>query len=123
MHAPQLASDVEGMISGRGIFLRYRMSMAGRMRIHLHVLAHRSTPQADARIYRRFLPEIAKRIQEERALPVHHPRRTPGQFYLLRHIPGMRESHQNCIDAVTAGVLDQAFVSQLHAWNLRLLRP
>jgi hypothetical protein len=123
LHASQSTSDVEGMISGPGIFLRYQMSMASRTRIHLRVTAHRSTPQADVRIYRRFLPEIAKRIQEERALPEHHPRLTPGQFYLRRSIPGMHDSHQNCIDAVRDEVLAQEFVSQLHAWNLRLLHP
>ena len=48
LFAPTSALDVEGMISGPDVFWHYRMSMASRTQVHLRVLSHRSSPNADA---------------------------------------------------------------------------
>lgn len=122
LHAPRSGLDVEGMISGPDVFWHYQMSMASRTEVHLRVLSRRSSAPSDARIYRHFLPEIVERIQQEKAGSQHHPKLTPGQFYLRRG-PGMSAAHPNCRAAVASGELDQRFVSQLHAWDLWLLRP
>ncbi len=123
LFAPPSGRDVEGMISGPDVFWHYRMSMASRTQVHLRVLSHRSSPPADARIYSHFLPEILERIQAEKADPKRHPKLLPGQFYLRRKLPGMLAGHQHCQLAVSSGVLDQSFVSQLHPWDLMLLHP
>lgn len=123
MYAPESTSDVQGMICGPEVSLSYRMRMASRTRVHLDVVPRRITPpKEDARLFDRFLPEIQGRIADERERPEHHPKLTPGQFYLRRRVPGVHRTHRNCIAAVAAGVLDRDFVSQLYAWNLRLIR-
>ena len=120
--APRASNVIEGMISGPCVYWRYQL-VRTRSRTQLNVLSDRGAPKARARLARRFMTEIMRRIAQERAGSTHHPRRTPGQFYLRRSQFGSQASHPNCRQAVTAGVLDSAFVSQLASWDLQLLRP
>lgn len=124
LHAMHLTSplEIEGMISGPGVSWHYRL-VRGVSRTQLHVLREHGTSRDLERIGRRFLREIMARIQLEREPGPHYPKRTPGQFYLKRRIPGTPATHRNCGQAVAAGVLDQAFVDVLDSWNLELLRP
>lgn len=75
------------------------------------------------RLRDRYLTEVHERIRMERQGLTSHPiRRLKGQFYLKRCLPGMSQMHPNCVEAVAAGVLDQAFVDQLGLWNFQLIR-
>jgi hypothetical protein len=114
--------EIEGMISGPGVFWHYKLARSS-SRTQLNVLSQRGSPKALARIERRFLREIIARMRHEQSGVVHYPSRTAGQFYLRRSIPGMLPTHQSCVIAVSAGVLDPMFVSRLSAWNLELLHP
>jgi hypothetical protein len=117
------STGIEGMISGPdGLLVHYRIQLRNSgPRIQVF---REDGPQAEIdRIGARFLPQIMKRIQEERAGNEHNPKRLKGQFYLRRCRPGMRPDHRTCVAAVAARVLDPWFVGQLGAWNFELLWP
>ena len=118
------ANEIEGAISGRGLFWRYKIKSANG-RTQLQVLRRRcSRLSEDARLQRRFLPEILQRVREEQAGIEHPPPRLKaGEFYLRRSMPGMHSGHENCVTAVETGILDPDFVAELHGWNLMLLNP
>lgn len=125
MHAPN-AQQVDGMISGPGVFWSYQLlSSSGQTRIR--VLAHQASQAEERRIEQRFLHEVLSRVQEERrfaqAQRTFGPRRIPGQFYLRRSNPGMLAAHPHAVVATSSRALDARFVGQLHAWNLMLLCP
>lgn len=114
-------SEIEGMISGPGIFWHYKLTLGGGQ-TQMRVFAH--TPADAARVQRRFLPVILGRAREEQTRTQQpFSNMLPGEFYLRRHLGGMPSSHQNCRNAVAAGALDQRFVSQLQAWNLMVVNP
>ena len=115
--------EVEGMISGPGLFWHYKLTLTAAGQTQLSVLAHQSSPRAAARIQRRFLPEIVARMHQEQQPQKHFPRYLKGQFYLRRSASGMVASHAKCQMAVSNGVLDQRFVSQLQPWRFELLNP
>jgi hypothetical protein len=119
---PGVSNEIEGMISGPEVFWHYKI-VKGKLRTQLRVLREWGSPEALDRIGRRFFSEVMNRIAQEREGEVHYPKRTPGQFYLRRSEPGMVATHPTCRRAVTAGVLDQRFVSQLLPWGLELLGP
>ncbi len=121
MHAHS-SREIEGMISGRGVFWHYKL-VRTRTRTQLNVLVEPSDPAARSRIQRRFLQEIQARIAQETAGGIYYPSRTPGQYYLRRWSGGTPATHQVCRQAVAAGVLDARFVSRLASWNLQLLCP
>ena len=124
MYAPQAQQpEIDGMISGPSAFWHYKLVQSARGQTQLNVISERGTPKALARIQRRFLKEILARARFEQTRTVHYPKRLPGQFYLRRSLPGMPANHRSCVAAVTAGILDRRFVSQLDPWNLELLRP
>jgi hypothetical protein len=114
--------EVEGMISGPDIFCHYRLRLVG-SRTQVNLLAERGTPFELDRIARRYVIEVSRRIAAEQSDETHYPTRLPGQFYLRRRLPGMADSHANCLRAVAERVLDQQFVSQLAFWGLELLCP
>lgn len=121
LYARQTA--IEGMISGPSVFWHYNVRLVGG-RTQMQVLAQQSPAQDDARLERRFLPEILARMSEERARTQNNfSNYSQGEFYLRRSLPGIAASHQHCRNAVSNGVLDQRFVSQLHPWNFFLLNP
>jgi hypothetical protein len=122
MHANRGAPEIEGMVSGPGVFWHYKIVNA-RIRTQLNVLVETASPKAKARMLRRFLAEINGRIQQETAGSQYFPTRTPGQLYLRRKRPGTSATHPHCTQAVAQQVLDGRFVSSLAAWELELLRP
>jgi hypothetical protein len=123
MHANASAlPEIEGMISGPGVFWHYKLLAVGSA-TQLNVLSERGSSKALARMQRTFLSEVFARVQLEQSGVVHHPVRTPGQFYLRRSIPGMPATHPTCRLAVTAGALDNEFASRLAVWQLEVLHP
>lgn len=121
MHAPaQYANVIEGMISGPGVFWHYELIGSSSV-TQLNVKAERGTPADKNRIGTAFLAEILRRIAAEQKGSSFHPTYLPGQFYLRRKRGGMDAGHPNCQTAVTQGVLDARFVSQLAPWDLELL--
>lgn len=123
MRAVPGTREIDGMISGPGIFWQYRLVPTNGLHTQVQVLAHRSPPRDARRIQHRFLKEILDRVTFEKQGTVHHPKYKSGQFYLRRCVPGMRSAHVNCQTAVSTGQLDQAFVAQIQAWNFELLHP
>lgn len=117
------SNEIEGMISGSGGFWHYRIRLVGG-RTQMQALVQNCSAADAARIQRRFLPSILKRVRDEQtaAQRPHFSNLTQGQFYLQRHLGGMLPSHSHCLNTVSSGLLAQAFVSQLHPWNLRLIR-
>jgi hypothetical protein len=123
MHVAPGTNDIDGAISGPAVFWRYRIRLvAGR--VQLQVLVQRSSAKDAARIQSHFLPEILKRVRQEKAGTKHQfPKLKAGRFYLRRWFPGMHHTHANCVAAVSSGTLDPAFVSQFQPWNFLLLHP
>jgi len=122
MHAAPSRAEIEGMLSGPGVFFHYKMNLA-RGQTQLQVLQQQCAQKEATRIQQRFLPEILKRIAVERAGTKPFPRLITGQFYLRRRRPGMAASHANCQAAVAKKVLDPRFVAQLHDWDFELRHP
>lgn len=117
-------NEIEGMISGPGALWHYRIRLVGG-RTQMQVLVQNCSSADATRIQRRFLPSILKRVQQEQARAAQQQQfsnLSAGQFYLQRHLGGMSSSHPHCKYTVANGLLAQAFVNQLQAWNLRLVR-
>lgn len=113
---------LEGVISGPGILWIYEIERTASGTV-LTVHRDSASPRERARIGQRFTIEILRRVKEETPKSTHHPRRTPGQYYLKRKAPGTPSSHPTCMEAVKARVLDRAFVGVLASWKFALLRP
>jgi predicted transcriptional regulator len=122
MYALPTGREIDGMISGPGIFWHYKLIGTG-ARTRIRVFGERGSPKDLARIGRHFVKRILARIELEREDAKRHPKRKAGQFYLRRCQPGMPDTHRNCRRAVTSGALDPRFVSQLESWDLELLCP
>jgi len=115
--------EIEGVISGPSAFWDYRLKVSSGLP-QIQVRVRRSSPEADARLRDRFVPEVLKRMRQEKETHGDvFPKLTPGEFYLRRCRPGMLSTHANCLTAVSTGVLDQRFVDKLRAWNFALLHP
>lgn len=123
MHAPPgKVGEIEGMISGPGVFWHYRI-LKNKLRTQLNVLAERGSDKDLARIGDRFLIEVFDRIDLEQGDVDHPVMRLPGQFYLRRKVGGAPVNHPHCQLAVARKVLDPRFVSILAPWDLELLCP
>ena len=117
------ANEIDGAISGPGVFWLYRIRMAnGRTQVDL--LDRRCSAEEDLRIQGRFLKEVLGRVRQEQAR-VSHPYSNliDGEFYLRRRMGGIPASHPKCDRAVSEGALHPRFVTQLQTWNLELLCP
>jgi hypothetical protein len=123
MYATNGAPEIEGMLSGPGIFWHYQLVRISATQTQVLVLNHYSTARDARRLQRRFVKEVLKRVSFEQTGEKHFPKLTKGQFYLRRGPTGTLATHVNCIKAVATKELDQRFVDQLHVWNLRLIRP
>lgn len=123
MHAPPgTVGQIEGMISGPGVFWHYRI-VKNRFRTQLNVFSERGSEKDVTRIGDRFLHEVLERIDLEQGDVDHPVSRLPGQFYLRRKLGGAQPSHPHCQLAVAKKVLDPKFVSILEPWDLELLCP
>lgn len=120
MHAVP-SGEVEGMISGPGIFVHYKVVMTKFGHTQLNVLSTQGSDKELDRIGTRFVLDVLARVQEERAGSTHYPSYLAGQFYLRRRIGGMPASHPHCRLAVAQKALDARFVSKLASWDLELL--
>ena len=122
LHAKRGARQIEGMISGPGLFWHYVLS-GSKSRTQLTVIHEPSDLKARKRIQQQFLAEILERVALEKKGEKHFPKRKKGQFYLRRWAPGSPATHRHCVSAVSSKVLDQRFVAVLEDWNLELLCP
>lgn len=113
---------IEGKISGPDGYWHYQISLNDG-RPQLDVFDEDAGPKARARIRAHFKKEIAAKLHQENRKQRFNPKRLPGHYYLKRSIIGMSADHPNCRAAVEEGVLDEAFVASLQAWNLALLHP
>ena len=82
-------NDIEGMISGAGVFWHYRLGLVGG-RTQIQVFSRVGSPSDEARILSRFLPELLERMREEqsRSQQQHFSNYLHGQFYLRRAFRG-----------------------------------
>ena len=117
------ANVIDGAISGPSVFWRYRIRLVNG-RTHVDLLDRQCSAKEDARLQRQFIKEVMSRLRQEQSGGIHpFPTLTDGEFYLRRRIGGMATTHPTCRRAVSLGVLDIRFVSQLQSWNLMLLCP
>lgn len=123
MYAGTGRPEIDGVISGPGVFWHYKLLLTAAGQTRIRVLVQRGTAKDAARIQRTFLQEILARVAFEQTGKVHYPKRLSGQLYLRRNLSGTAASHAKCLSAVAAGELDPAFVAQLQPWNFELLRP
>jgi hypothetical protein len=114
----------EACLSGPGIFLHYDVTVVSNG-VVIGVRADRVLdPAEEAALEQSLAAEILAKVAEERARTGagHRPNRSSGSYYLMRNKRVLPASHHAaCQRAVTAGVLDLAFVQKLQSWGFELI--
>jgi hypothetical protein len=114
---------IEGMISGPRVFAHYMITRRSARHSQINDLDTSGDPKEFARLQEQFLPEITKRVKQEKASRVYASNRLPGRYYLQRRFGGIPATAPICQEAVASKVLHQDFVAQLEPWDLLLFRP
>jgi hypothetical protein len=117
--------EINGVLSGPDIFCRYTIIKNRFGKTQINVLSEKGSKEEKERLAKRFLVEILNRVEfeKENPNPEFSPKRTEGEFYLKRRVPGMPITHKNCQAALKKQSLDKAFLQVLEDWRLALLHP
>jgi hypothetical protein len=111
---------IEGIVSGSKIFCKYQIQRLANGSIQVNVLSELGDEAEIERFAKRFLKDILDRVALEQEDQRWFPKRSPGEFYLRRGMPGTPISHRTSQLALKNRVLHRPFLELVAAWKFEL---